>query len=207
VTPLEITSYRLRLETAEGRDLEEIVGEIVDTDTFPAELAQLLATKIASGAWLSANTAAAAVAGSGSRELYQAARSRILKSTDDLIMLFEHGFQDQELEQEMCKVVFAAAKKDAETFEVIRGMSVREAMKKHGGRISLQALQAITYTFEPLLNEHRASIAQETTPTGTKEDSVREFQNLDLGLARSAAFLSEVREAIDAIQKRLDAGA
>jgi hypothetical protein len=182
MTNEEISAYRMRMRIAKGpSDIDDILKEIVDTDVFPEELVPDLVEQLEKGRYLEPKPLVTILAQTKSADAYNLACKNRILGTSELIELFQSGFQNDALEQQMCDLAFIGAKIDAKEHERIHGMAARDAMAEAGGMKSLETLKAIDFTYSPQVAE-----ADQT-----------------FDAAMTKAFLEETRKAAVKIQNRL----
>jgi hypothetical protein len=124
---------------ASSIELAVVVDEVLSVaDPIPDELTSALAGRVRSGAALANRSLANLVGRTQSRSLYNAARSGFLTDLWSVLIIYQAGVQDPELERLLCSWLFEYGSRSPDP---VRRRYIVEALRDHGSLECLPALE------------------------------------------------------------------
>jgi hypothetical protein len=192
--PIELQSYKLKIEQSKDLHLNDTLTQIVTLGDFPTELLTSLINALKMGEHVLPETLCSILISTKSKDLYQMALSHGSLGNWELVRLLENGFPSRDIETKLCGELYKCFKDDSQPLR----SAIVKAMSFYGGAESLKLLEVIEYELAPTIPVRKYDLTTTPSQEAAIEDIIEAME-----LNSSEGFLQKLREAKEKISNTL----
>lgn len=135
----------VRLRFAKVLHVDDTLRELLDCDEALGEIVEIVSNKIDQGVYVVSEHLAESIARIKDPTLFDNVRGRLFKNTQILLILYNGGYPDPEIEAKLCEMLYRIASDDGDWLR----RAIVEAMEKVGSGAVLPVLDAIQFGLGP----------------------------------------------------------
>lgn len=194
--PIEIKSYKYKIDNSVGNDINDIIREILNYGDFPEELLPSVIKSVRKGNYILSNLVCSIISKTNSMELYDYYKIKNMFSDYDLSLLMKENYPDPDIEKSLCESLYKYYKDNSQPLRTI----IVNSFRNHGTKISYDILDVIDYEFEPLYHLRKIEIdnlSEEELSSPNQVLNITEFRAMK-------NFIEEIKKVKKEIYFRLE---